>query len=576
MAADTAPVQPLRNWQFHAIELPGRIVSQTAEAAIESLGGLSALAKASCRASPSQSHSPVLLHFPSQAFSSELAPLELRLRPDDPFSHPVLGEVVSTANLLLKVTRKRRKKGSGPGGEHLECDYRMESEILGIITKTGRFRALADFQYVVDSSDPMLNLKKSLDAFNSFVYLRCSSNEILLFPVEGISNFEFARDRGVQPDLRCIPPPVFSRMEWSLAYRYQKNAAKPDANAGQRTEMSKPSTYKRKIRHPILQFSKNDTSSIPQGPTPEILAATAARSPDPELLAHIEALFAKRPMYTLRALTNSCKPLVHVKRGSAAEKLVSVLVTRFAYMFLFGPWQDCWTRYGYDPREDVEARMYQIIGMRFVKTPVTFNRAKRLLKVPTRARLVGIIDERNYKDYDETSHIFNGTLWKGVARLQICDITDPDVVRIVESGRGVRKSVDVYKDGWFENSVLETIRKIVRHKIMQQTGRETEGSNIPDLATDPDLEEPEAEYDDHADDGESVDDSDADDDDDEVPETLGVAESEGQTSRSVSSKIDELMQSLQSTTSFSGLSNTAGIIDENEDDEFDYFDDDDG
>ncbi|KAJ3084453.1 tau 95 subunit of transcription factor TFIIIC, partial [Physocladia obscura] len=113
------PGVALRNWRFNVVEMPGRITSGSSSAAIEALGGLESISK---------------------TFSQDLVPLELKLRPNDPFAHPVIGEVVDTANLLMRVTRKQRKHGSGPNGEHLECDYKLDSEIIGIITKTGRFR----------------------------------------------------------------------------------------------------------------------------------------------------------------------------------------------------------------------------------------------------------------------------------------------------------------------------------------------------------------------------------------------------------------------------------------------------
>ena len=39
--------------------------------------------------------------------------LELSLRPGNPFAHPIPGDVVGTNNLLLKVTKRKRKQVTG-------------------------------------------------------------------------------------------------------------------------------------------------------------------------------------------------------------------------------------------------------------------------------------------------------------------------------------------------------------------------------------------------------------------------------------------------------------------------------
>jgi general transcription factor 3C polypeptide 5 (transcription factor C subunit 1) len=82
----------------------------------------------------------VFLHF--KAVNKGLA--ELRYRPKDPFCHPINGDVVPTANFLLKVTRRRKKS---PGNREENSAHTMEEhkqnfnfEIVGIINKTCRFR----------------------------------------------------------------------------------------------------------------------------------------------------------------------------------------------------------------------------------------------------------------------------------------------------------------------------------------------------------------------------------------------------------------------------------------------------
>ncbi|KAJ3096680.1 tau 95 subunit of transcription factor TFIIIC [Physocladia obscura] len=285
----------------------------------------------------------------------------------------------------------------------------------------------------------------------------------------------------------------------------------------------------------------------------------------PALLEYIEKLFQDRPMYTLPAVINLCAH--YMKRGS--EKTISFLVTKFAYVTTFGPWQDSWARYGYDPRADPSGRFYQIVSMRFIKAPGTLTRAKRLINVPTAARLQGTVEPNDYL-HDETSHIFDGTIWKGGARIMICDITDPDVVQFLAANRGVRKTFDpTATEGWFEKYVIDGIRRTIRNKIMQQTGRGTiDGAELPEFLEDDEEEDDENE---EEGDGETYEDADYDDDSREAVVS---------TSDAVSSKIDSLMRSLQEATATLQASDmTHNIkqmtVDDNDEDEYEYFDDDD-
>ncbi|KAJ3075678.1 tau 95 subunit of transcription factor TFIIIC [Podochytrium sp. JEL0797] len=542
-SSSVAPSLPLRNWQFHVVEMPGPITSGSPDMAIAALGGMDAI---------------------TRAFSQDLVPLELRLRPEDPFSHPILGEVISTSNLLLRVSKKRKKVPSGPNGTYLETDYRFDTEIVGLVTKTGRFRALADFQYLVNPEDPMFKLKQSLNEFD----------------INGISNFEFSHDKGVQPDLRMIPPPSFSRIEWSLGYRYQQftestEIRMPKNQGGEVIKIShKPP------RNPMIKFRK-DTLHIPTAPTPAILSLLETRFPNsPTILARIQHLFTLRPIYTFRALFNQMRDVCLKKMD---VKLVPFLLPKYAYFVTFGPWQECWVRYGYDPREDREARLYQIVSMRMVKGPKTLKRAKR--SVPSR---MGAMSFAEHED-DDKSHIFDGTLFKGAARMHVCDLTDPDVTRIVESHRGIRRTCEPNRDGWYETACLENIRKIVRRKILQQAGRSVDDKEVADFVSDDGEEEALDDDDlggeDEEQDGDEQEEEEGTEQDDRDGGEEGGGDDDMEleppvpVSAAVSSKIDALMKSLQSSqVGPDGAAQQQALnplADDNEDDEFDYFEEND-
>jgi len=96
--------------------------------------------------------------------------MELRFRPDDPFCHPINGDVIPTSNLLLKVTRYKKKRQNN----NMNCENKEKSnvqedvkfDILGIISKTCRFRGMSDYQYVPNMRHPILEYRKALESLD--------------------------------------------------------------------------------------------------------------------------------------------------------------------------------------------------------------------------------------------------------------------------------------------------------------------------------------------------------------------------------------------------------------------------
>lgn len=113
-----APEHPLPSAHFFSIEYPGYVRPASVPLAITHLGGQASLDTV----------------FKRTATKAD-ALLELSFRPDNPFAHPVPGDVVGTSNILLKIVKRKRREANG----ELVGEYTAEA--IGSITKTVRFRS---------------------------------------------------------------------------------------------------------------------------------------------------------------------------------------------------------------------------------------------------------------------------------------------------------------------------------------------------------------------------------------------------------------------------------------------------
>lgn len=113
--------KPLPQIHYYSVEYPGYVGSASVPIAVERLGGQARIDNVFRRNTP---RAGVLL--------------ELSFRPHSLFSHPIPADVVSTNNIVLKIT-KRRKKGSKQTGSSSPGEYK--AEVVGVLSKTVRFRS---------------------------------------------------------------------------------------------------------------------------------------------------------------------------------------------------------------------------------------------------------------------------------------------------------------------------------------------------------------------------------------------------------------------------------------------------
>ncbi|KAI0787107.1 RNA polymerase III transcription factor IIIC subunit-domain-containing protein [Irpex lacteus] len=446
---EPAPLRPLPATHFYSVEYPGYVKQASVPLALERLGGLANVEAA----------------FKRGGNKSENV-LELNMRPDNPFTHPIPGEVIPANNILLKVVKRRRKKDPSGGSGEVTGEYTIEA--AGVIAKSARFRSMADYQFSADMNDPVSQLRASMDAMDVEGILRYN------IPEEKedytIAQDEDEMDVDIDPqltgsketskkgrsNLRLPPPPLFSRQGVPQLYNYKANPASVVTTVvDEATGEEKKRLINRMRWRGFGPIAINFTDKgVPDKPSDTIEAQRG--SADAKLLARLQELFEQRPIWTRTAIFNQLN--AHEVREVLNTKFMLPLVS---YVFQDGPWRDTQVRLGYDPREDPQARFYQRVYFRNLNHPIT-----RPSVVSRRQETrTDLINARGDSAEDKQSHIFDGlTMSKETAAYQLCDLHDPVLKEMVENEEDLRDTCNE-RDGWYTTHAFERIKAVLRLKF---------------------------------------------------------------------------------------------------------------
>ncbi|KAI0721934.1 RNA polymerase III transcription factor IIIC subunit-domain-containing protein [Cerioporus squamosus] len=475
-----APERPLTGTHFYSVEYPGFVKTASAPLAIERLGGQQAIETAFRRATGRDRVESLL---------------ELRLRPGNPYAHPVSGEVVPTSNIVLKVVKRKRKRKDGDSYDGPIGEYTVQA--VGVVPKTARFRSMADFQYQPDMSDPVAQLRSSMDTMDVDGILRyhippekedytVSEADPAAMDIDPqlLGDGEVpAGGVRTRSNLRLFPPPLFSRQGIPQNYNYKANTASVETIV---VDDDTGEEKKRLINRMRWKGFGPISVSYAEKNVPDKPSATVEEQrdqADKKIMGRLEELFQERPIWTRAAIFNQFQPLE--VRDIINSKYLLPLVS---YVFEDGPWRDTYVRLGYDPRQDPEARFYQRLYFRNLNHPIVrpsvVTRRQEQRNESAQARFSGM-DERR-------SHIFDGeTVTSETAAFQLCDITDPMLKEMVEADDedSLRDTCNE-RDGWYTTHALERIKTILRHKFFSlleghiPTREECERLLVPQEGTD--------------------------------------------------------------------------------------------
>jgi len=358
--------------------------------------------------------------------------LELRFQPGNMYQSPLLSErstgISHSSGSVMLVARIRR---------HKQQRERCETEILGCVDTVYSFHSIADFQYLPlrkRSDGTMEDLLPNLLPFDIPSALRWWSET-------PNANFPF-----------FSPPYQFSRYNTPIASIFAQET-ETKQSAGETLRSVGQNT---RVERKAFTINVNSSDPFPEAPTAEAIADAELRCKNAEPHRLLKDMFIERPLWTRQAIQ---------ARTGLDDSLLKYLLSKFAFYILSGPWGRLWCRFGYDPRRDREAVVYQTVV-------VSFRHHKN---IPERKRLRCSVETRPAIDSnaDLAWQYIPGEL-PSLRQMwyQICDIQLPEAERLLNGRRGDEILDTAY--GRLPSNAVDLIRDAIKRDVARTTATHSE------------------------------------------------------------------------------------------------------
>lgn len=407
--------------------------------------------------------------------------LELKLREDDPFHHPIQSLFLSHERVLLKVLVPKLQLPENyklmPLKELLsQTNYKATP--VAIIDKTYSFKLIADFQ-VSTKHNPVAQEYATdfahathLDELRNYFHKHGQFTGLVDWKdPENFANI----------DHNLIPPPIFSQVRFPFDYKFQPSPGThvvTDSVSGESKVVR--TRVLPKLHSIIIEYGQ----PVPQEPAPvnrdHLLELRRLREErgtefgtgdtiaDAGLLNCIEWLdqvFQAKPIW-LRKHLDDITPPHHKKYLKQSLPYVS-------YLLKSGPWRFCCIRYGVDPALDPSFWQYQTEYFRVPRHKQAVTREARkktydkCTKIqPPTIQKHALADSLGIKV--TSSLLFDGHILPTTVNFQLGDLLDENVVALFkESGSSTLRDTPDASDGWLQRQTIETVRRLVRYKINQ-------------------------------------------------------------------------------------------------------------
>ncbi|GBL81083.1 General transcription factor 3C polypeptide 5 [Araneus ventricosus] len=405
-----------------------------------------------------------------KVFKNPSKRLELKFRPSDPFCKCVHGDRFNTTNIVMKVT-KRIKRKSRTSELPSEPDIQYKIEFLGVASTTYKFKSLADFQILPVSFDKDEGKYKSLlpklvpTALHPASWLE---EEMELF----------------------VPPILFSRFDFPQS-TYSEAQTKMKVQEANRHLPPNIIGRGRKRRAGHAVFATFEEKKVLDKPKPEAVTQLKTYPLDVEVKKKVDVLFQERPVWSKNALQLRLK---------CEKSRLKYPLPCSAYYFTNGPWRTLWVRFGYDPRKDPTSKSLQVLDLRINPSiPInekgyrprssyyslpnknTLNHT-RVATIKTLDLLPTCKDDDIMDDKDMETRLLTCEYIPGqlpTARqcfYQLCDIHLEAVQKLIHQNDGQEEFCHE-KDGWCLPGTIEKCRDLIMVDI-QKTVQELKENEV--------------------------------------------------------------------------------------------------
>ncbi|GMM32025.1 transcription factor TFIIIC subunit [Martiniozyma asiatica (nom. inval.)] len=446
---DQAQVFSLDAPSLISIEYPMRV--KNLEKAIEIVGGKKKLSK--CFIEPDLS-------------------LELHLRPDDPYSHPLFSTAIKNSEdvlLKIKIPKKIMSKHKGKINEALaECERKGKKyhvEPIGIMRQNYKFRLLADFQILPRNNEFVKEFGDSvrtgeLDKIKEF----SGKLESRLNAFQTFTN----------GDMNVPPLPRFARTDISHGYKYHGNLLL-DEQGEWLNKAVKLHTIQIKWGEPVpiehdaklnkeLEKAKFEIEQMKANNVPERILVESPSYHLIQCLKILEKLFEMKPVW-IRKHIYLMLPIGMRPQLRFALPFVSYTCSK-------GPWRHSFIKLGYDPSKDPTAAKYQIEAFRSTGANSDDNIVEKNEKYIIPPLLLDYADEFTNENSTLSklkvksvpkSLLFDGETASNCLSFQLGDILDEDIKQLLLSAK--LEDTCHRGSGWLNWLTISRIKIIIKYKL---------------------------------------------------------------------------------------------------------------
>lgn len=340
--------------------------------------------------------------------------LELHFRPQDPYSHPALGDLRPCYKLLLRICKTKSANITG------KVEPKICADIVARVQGAYHFDGMADYQHVIAVHANVARTKK-----------RKWIQDEPISKKNGHTDVD-------EEDVMIIVPPVFAPKDVP-----ENLVLKPSVTfTSKKNQEAVAQPYLEIDLEPVLAIDFN-INEIPKRINWEEYISEGSDQWESQMA--VSRLFDERPIWTKHSLNERL-----TDHGFAlGPHMLRRLLSRVAYYFSTGPFLRFWIKKGYDPRKDPESRIYQRIDFRVHQSLRSYCDANTANQ--GKQRWEDICSFRVYPFKCQTS-------------FQLFELLDDYVQQQIRKPPATKTCT--YATGWFSSAMLDNLRQRITIRFL--------------------------------------------------------------------------------------------------------------